>query len=278
MRNPQLNPTSSVQQNLLATLSYFDSICREHNLTYYLWAGTQLGAIRHEGFIPWDDDADVAMPRADYEKLMAHYDEWVAKPYGIATFYNTAKYPHYFARIHDTNTTMIIRKHLGYVEGVHVDIFPLDNVPDNKFSRWLHFKGLNFYYRLLYMALRSPKKDNKRRFCLFYKFLQSFLKREKLLAKVDRYIKRYNDTKCLNCTDSFYGAHAYVAYETLGNPIKYNFEGVELLGVENGAKYLADKYGEDYMTLPPIENRRQHSVDFLDLNLPFEKFDFKMLE
>ena len=70
-----------LQLRILEILLAVDKVCREHGLRYYLWAGTLLGAVRHKGFIPWDDDVDICMPRADYDTLMAHAKEWLPAPY-----------------------------------------------------------------------------------------------------------------------------------------------------------------------------------------------------
>lgn len=275
-RNKHSYDTTAIQQRLLPILSSIDKVCREHNLRYYLWAGTQLGAVRHAGFIPWDDDADIAMPRADYEVLLSHAAEWLPSPLVLANHRTTERYPHYFARVQDRGTTMIIRKHLGYAEGIHIDIFPLDNVPDGAFARKVHFSRLGALHRLLYIASRSPKKDNKRHKALYYKFMQRIIKQPNILRAIDRVIRLHNSKATLHCSDSFYGSEDFVAHKTLGEPKTYTFEGVELLGVENAERYLSDKYG-DYMTLPPESARRQHSVDFIDFDLPFEQFDMKSI-
>ena len=70
-----------LQLRILETLKAVDNVCREHNLRYYIWAGTMIGAVRHKGFIPWDDDLDIAMPRPDYDRLIEHAAEWLPKPY-----------------------------------------------------------------------------------------------------------------------------------------------------------------------------------------------------
>ncbi len=269
--------TKSIHDRILPILKTFDQVCREHNLTYYLWAGTQLGAVRHGGFIPWDDDADVAMPRKDYNILMEHAEEWMPAPFQIADLRTSERYPHYFARVQDTTTTMIIRKHLGYVEGIHIDIFPLDSVPDNKSARSRHFAKLKFYQRLLYMAARSPKKDNKRYKALYYNIIQKFLSPKGILEAIDRHIQRPNKKAAENFADSFYGSNAFFPYSMLGTPTPYNFCGEEFYGVEQVEKYLSEKYG-DYMTLPSESGRVQHSVDFLDFDLPFAQFDIRSLE
>ncbi|MFI3285880.1 MAG: LicD family protein [Rikenellaceae bacterium] len=275
-RNRHLYDTQCIQKRLLTILSSFDKVCREHNLKYYLWAGTQLGAVRHEGFIPWDDDADIAMPRADYQRLLKHADKWLPAPLNLANLHTTEGYPHYFARVQDVGTTMIIRKHLNYVEGLHVDIFPLDNIPNNRLSRSFHFMRLSIHHRMLYYASRSPKKDKKRYKAAFYKLLQKVIDRKKVLLSLDRLMQRYNKKETLYCADSFYGSCDYVEKATLGKQKKYLFEGVELYGVEFADKYLSDKYG-NYMVVPPENARVQHSVDFMDLDLPFAQFDINSI-
>ncbi len=277
-RNTHSYDTQSIQQKILPILKSFDQVCREHNLTYYIWAGTQLGAIRHKGFIPWDDDADVAMPRKDYEILMQHAHEWIPAPFSIANRLNAPRYPHYFARIQDTSTTMIIRKHLGYIEGVHVDIFPLDNVPNGKHARAFHFWRLKILHRLLYLSSRSPRKDNKRHKIILYSLLQRVIKPSDILGRISKHIQKHNGKECSNCTDSFYSSKDYVSHSILGQPRPYSFAGIELYGVDNADQYLTEKYG-DYMT-PPSDSKdhKQHSVDFLDFELPFSQFRMSDIE
>lgn len=97
-----------------------------------------------------------------------------------------------------------------------------------------------------------------------------------MLRLIDKFIQRCNKKHTINCTDSFYGSRKFVAHATIGKPVKCNFEGVELFSVQDYHKYLSEKYG-DYMTPPVMGNRIQHSVDFVDLNMPFAKFDISNL-
>ncbi len=272
-RNKHSFDTQKIQERIMPILTEFHKVCDQHNLTYYLWAGTQLGAIRHKGFIPWDDDADVAMPRKDYEVLMAHATEWLSEQFQVANHNTSKQYPHYFARLQDKTTTIIIRKHLRYAEGVHIDIFPLDNVPDGKFRRRLHFAILHIYQKLLYYASRDPHKDKKIINVAAYSLIQYFFSRQSILKRIDKHIQKHNNKECSICSDSFYRSSQVVKHTTLGEPHKYTFEGVELNGVENGDKYLREKYG-DYMQIPSTDNRIQHTVDHLDLDAPYSEFSF----
>ena len=106
-----------------------DKTCQTHGLTYYIWAGTMIGAVRHHGFIPWDDDIDIAMPREDYDRLIAHCREWLPEPLEMICAEDDSSYPLPFAKIQDASTTLIERKHMDYVGGIYIDVFPIDGVP-----------------------------------------------------------------------------------------------------------------------------------------------------
>ena len=121
-----------LQLRILKILLAVDKVCKEHGLRYYIMAGTMLGAVRHKGFIPWDDDLDIGMPRADYDLLMSHSKEWLPKPYEAVCAENDPNYPLPFAKIQDADTTLIERMHLKYLGGIYLDVFPLDGVPQSK--------------------------------------------------------------------------------------------------------------------------------------------------
>lgn len=114
----------------LEIMDEIDAICRQHGLTYFLGYGRVLGAVRHGGFIPWDDDMDVIMPRDDYEQLIAHFDKWrTSKNYAL-TFCRNDTSVYQFVKIIDTRTSVKERYvSASYKTGVWVDIFPLDGIP-----------------------------------------------------------------------------------------------------------------------------------------------------
>ena len=128
-----------LHKRILRILTSVDQVCRNHGLHYYIWAGTMLGAIRHRGFIPWDDDIDIAMPRPDYEQLIAHSHEWLPAPMEFVCAENDTSYPLPFGKIQDASTTLIERMHLHYLGGIYIDVFPIDGVPGNSLRRTLHF-------------------------------------------------------------------------------------------------------------------------------------------
>lgn len=147
-----------LQLRILETLKAVDNVCREHNLRYYIWAGTMIGAVRHKGFIPWDDDLDIAMPRPDYDRLIEHAAEWLPKPYEMVCAENDGVYPLPFAKIQNADTTLIERMHLKYLGGIYLDVFPIDGVPEGAVARKLHFARYEYYKRVLYLLFRDPYK------------------------------------------------------------------------------------------------------------------------
>ena len=89
----------TLQLRILNNLMAVDKVCREHGLRYYIYDGTMLGAVRHKGFIPWDDDLDIAMPREDYEEFILHANEWLEQPYEFICMENDASYPLPFGKV-----------------------------------------------------------------------------------------------------------------------------------------------------------------------------------
>ena len=154
MANYDIRP---LQLRILKNLLAVDKVCKEHNLRYYIMAGTMLGAVRHKGFIPWDDDLDIGMPRADYDLLMANAKEWLPKPYEAVCAENDKEYPLPFAKVQDADTTLIERMHLKYLGGVYIDIFPLDGVPESRMRKECILRSMSSTneYFILFIAIHT---------------------------------------------------------------------------------------------------------------------------
>ena len=147
-----------LQQHILPILIDVDRVCREHNIRCYICDGTMLGAIRHGGFIPWDDDVDVCMPRPDYERFMQHAKEWLPGHLEAICAENDNDYPFPFGKIQDNTTTLIERMHIDYIGGLYIDVFPIDGMPDSKLLQEIQLTRYEYYKKVLYFLHRDPYK------------------------------------------------------------------------------------------------------------------------
>ena len=148
----------TLHQHILQILLSVDRVCREHNIKYYCWAGTMLGAVRHKGFIPWDDDMDICMPRPDYDRFMMHAHEWLPAPLEALCIETSPTYPGGFGKIVDSSTTLIERAHSDYLAGIYIDVFPIDGIAKNKMAQKLAVARYKALDKLLYFLHRDPYK------------------------------------------------------------------------------------------------------------------------
>ena len=260
-----------LQLRILNTLQTVDDVCRHHNLRYYICAGTMIGAIRHKGFIPWDDDIDIAMPRPDYERLIANHRDWLPQPLEMICAEDDVTYPLPFAKIQDSSTTLIERMHLKYVGGIYIDVFPVDGVPDNKIVRKWHFVRYEYYKRALYLLYRDPYKRGKGPSSWLPLLCRKIYTLTEVQNKIRRILTRYDYDKCNNVADYDDGSKGVIQKSILGTPTPYTFENIEVMGVEHFHAYLSNKYG-DYMTIPKQSEQRQHNFHYMDLNSPYRDY------
>ena len=253
-----------VHEHILRILLAIDDACQKRNLTYYIWAGTMLGAIRHKGFIPWDDDIDIAMPRPDYDALISHHREWLPEPYELVSAETDSTYPLPFAKIQDGSTTLIERMHLKYLGGIYIDVFPIDAVPDNPVKRWWHFARYEYFKRVLYLLYRDPYKHGHGPSSWVPLLCRKLYNLNTVQKKIRTLLTSYDYNKAELVADYDDGSRGAMAKTILGAPKRYSFEGKEVCGVAEADTYLSRKYG-DYMQVPPVEKQRQHNFHYLDL-------------
>lgn len=254
---------------LLDILRWFDGFCRAHELTYFLTSGTLLGAVRHKGFIPWDDDIDVSMPRPDYERfrlLMA--DQQDGKYVAESVHNNNADYTFPYMKIYDTTTTLIEGNRQKTKRGVFVDVFPLDGLGNTEEECAKRYAKLWRYYNF-YLARTCA--INKKRSPL--KNLAIIVARcipcndQKLLRKVDALMQEvpYNESEYAGILISDWGIREVMPRGIFGTPVEYEFEGMKAFGHADANEYLTRVYG-DYMTPPPPEKQVTHHT-FIYCNL-----------
>ena len=239
-------------------LDDFDKVCRVHNIRYSIAYGTLLGAVRHKGFIPWDDDIDVIIPRADYYKLLEVRDE-LKENHQIVSIETNKKFTAPLAKLIDTYT---ILRQIGHAAekidlGVYVDIFVYDFIPENKDKTNLIYKTCNFMQKAWGFCEYEPNDKYPR----IVNFFRGIANRSGLARKVAIIMDQYAKSRCKR--SNYYSCLMYgyknrkiyiVPQNEFNDLCDYTFEGVKVKGLSDYDKYLSCWYG-DYMKLPPIEER-----------------------
>lgn len=250
------------QQYALAIAKEFDRICTKYQIPHYMVQGTMLGAIRHKGFIPWDDDMDFGVPIEYYEKLEGILLEELSYPYRCCTYKNHPSVILSFMKIEDMRTVNDkpeIRLPLEEKIGINIDIFPLNSCDLNDTAknslRWKEFLLGGAFGNSSQHPNSILRKIMKKllRFILGRKpiFLQNSIRKSRLKIKPGNYIG--------NLT-SKWGDGDIVPKEWYGDGKRYQFEDTHFIGPANYDAYLTSLYG-DYMTPPPEDKRKPHAED-----------------
>lgn len=270
IQRSNLQQTKEIQQVILGILKAIDRVCKEHGLTYYIIAGTMLGAVRHHGFVPWDDDADVALPRKDYDILLEHADEWLPEAYELVSNLTDTGYPYAFARIQDRRTTYILRRKFNFIGGVPVDVFPLDGMTEDKFKRRVHYAKYEFFAKIKYFNLIDPYKHGRGLRSVFVNMMHKCFSTKKLHQRIDA-IQREFPIGIMPCIADHDNRpeRGILPKEVYGKPCPVKFEDTVLMGVAQPEVYLRYCYG-NYMKMPdelPPQNFR-----YLNLDLPYREY------
>ena len=256
----RLLSTEEVQNKLLNVMIEFDKFCRNKNLRYYLIGGSLLGAVRHGGFIPWDDDMDVGMLRDDYERFLTLLNDFSIQC-DIRNFRNCKYCDYVITRIY-INNTLIDNEFVADTKldkRLYLDIFPLDYVPDD--NRLANKQETNILRKKKLIGYLDPKNYNNGKVVVAIKKIMSFgLKpfRQHILCNLEREMTKYSKTNHVCSLASQYSyKKQYFPFDVYGNPKEYDFCGYKFLGPANSDYYLTQLYGNDYMELPPVEKRRK---------------------
>ena len=260
-----------LQMRMLSVLEAIDKTCREHQLRYGIFSGSLIGAVRHKGFIPWDDDVDILMPRPDYERFIQHSKEWLPEPYEFVCAENDKDYPLPFGKVQDASTTLIERLHLSYLGGIYVDVFPLDGAPTNIWVRRLHFARYGFLRQALYWIHRDPYRHGKGPASWVPLLTRKVTTMEAIQRKIRKLLTKYDYEKSTFVGDYTDGIRGVMPKKVEGEYAPYVFEGKTVMGVKNYHYYLTQIYG-DYMKIPDGDHQKQHNFHILDLNLPYREY------
>ncbi len=266
-----LNLIHSIQKDIFVQ---FISLCHKYKLKYFIIGGTLLGAVRHQGFIPWDDDIDVAMPRPDFERFNEIATQELSVPYFLQTHKTDPEYFMHIARLHNIDTTCIEEsfKHLNICFGICIDIYPLDGFINTPSYIKYFINKRKTFERCITEWIDGRK--------CYKKYIKN------IIGKTINYLRFNNKDRnyFFNEIDKLYknipydNAYGYVAnlhdleihYASIfQKPRKYKFEDLEVYGPQDYHQYLTQLYGK-YQELPPLDRRKPHHGHvILDPNVPY---------
>lgn len=250
-----------VQLTQLDIAREIQRICVKHNIGFFVDSGSLLGAVRHKGFIPWDDDMDLGMLREDYDRFMHIAPEELKSEYFLQTVESDPYYGLFYAKVRKNGTMLDEEKGPKKAkQGIWVDIFPYDFASSNEKERDYFAKKRMHYQRMMFMKCGyTPWKERgkinikTRIYFIPYQIMSIFMKKEKI-------IKQYNSWRGIHKdTEEFYAHWGILSKDYFPvlwfKPYRYfEFEDIILPGIKEAEKWLTKVYG-DYMKLPPEEER-----------------------
>ena len=263
------NELEQLKKIELEMLKAFINVCEQLDLKYYIVGGTLLGAVRHKGFIPWDDDIDVGMPRKDYEIFIENAQSFLPSKYFIQTHITDPEWMMHFCKIRNSETTFIessvSKLHINH--GVFIDIFPLDFYNKEKFP---------FKNRMLAGIECSAFSIQVNKAKLFFKKVISFcFSLEKAYKKREELFKSQKEGEYIANYCGAWGEREIMPKDYFGQGGEGEFEGLKVILPEKYDLYLTHLYG-NYMELPPIEKRvSHHYTDIIDLEKSYKFYTEK---
>lgn len=277
--NKNANNLRELQLVELEILKEVVRICNENNITYYISGGTFLGAVRNKGFIPWDDDVDIAMPRTDYEKFLKIFDKKNEnEDIKLSTFYNSAESKYYPAKVICENYKIKSKSSKNeQIWSSWIDIFPLDGMPKNHMISKIHQVVLLYYRARLKFScfddvvdINNTKTRPLHERILIWIGLHSNIGKNtpsiKYLIKIDKALKKYSEEES-EVYVNFMGSYKFKSIisksDVYKNGALYEFEGMWLNGPKEFDKYLTQIYGKNYMIPPKTSDRNKHHTEVI---------------
>lgn len=256
-----------LQIRLTDLLNEVHKICVANNIRYTMIGGTLIGALRHKGFIPWDDDIDIAMPYEDYKRFkevmknLKH--EWITFDSADVTkgYFET------FIKVYDSRTTLLeCHRAQKRPKGIFIDVFPLSYVGNSKIGALYELRVHRFLRDTL---TRKNTRYGQGLFMLvewIYVLLGKLITTKTLINLINRRYEKLNKKKTKLMVDLDCASYKAITPSYFFDEfVLYDFEGYKFYGVKEGDSYIRIEFG-DYMKLPPINKRLPHHIDYLDLN------------
>ena len=248
----EIKDLSELKKVELDILRSFHAFCKEKSLKYYLAYGTLLGAVRHGGFIPWDDDIDVVMPRSDYERFIKEYKSDIYQVYDLSK----KGYFYPFAKLCDSRTVLIEDMVVKNKIGVYIDIFPMDGVPEDYKAQNAKIKRLLRLQQHKYSSFSRKRSLIKKILLPIVKVLLLPVSCQRLGLCMTNEAKKYSydDADLVGCVCEDVSSKVFFKKNVIEPLGEIEFEGYTFCAPYDIHTYLTLNYG-DYMQLPPIEQQ-----------------------
>ena len=261
---------SPLQLKLLSMLKWFDSYCEQHKICYYIAGGSLLGAVRHGGFIPWDDDIDIIIPRSDYEKLINTFDSQGSQYELESPYCGNKDFLFSYSKLYDNSTTLTENAKVQCTRGIYIDLFPLDGVGDANWEKnYSKFDRLNMLLMTRTCSIRKGRGLLKNLSVLLMRMVPGFvLDNKKLSIMVDKVASQidYESSVYVGNLMGAYRSKEIIKKDIIGKPTRYRFENIYVNGPEKYDEYLTHIYG-DWRQIPPEDKRHgAHSYLYVDLD------------
>lgn len=265
-----------LQQKETEILELFIRLCTKLGLAYYLVCGTALGAVKYQGFIPWDDDVDVAMPRQDYERFLEQAPALLPEGMFLQNYRTDLAFPQIFSKLRNSNTTYIEKSAAGLPinHGIYIDIFPLDGYPEDPREQRKLERKKRLYLHMLGAAFAEPAPLHSRILYRIKRVLGFHRRTAQIARSYERMISSFPlEESSLWCNHgNWQGKLEYAPREQYAAGAPAVFEGLQVRIPERYQEYLTQKYG-DYTQDPPVQEQiGHHYYEVCDTQRPYTDY------
>ena len=271
---------NEIQKRILELFKAVKEVCDKNKLTYYAIGGTCIGAVRHHGFIPWDDDLDIAVPIEEWDEFWRIMNQELPIEYKIYSGYHIKHYRYVFNKIHDSRTTFIEEAEEKYPDsykGIFIDVMPIAGLPEDRLERENLYKRIRWLSKLNFMRrypIREMENNKRKLVCMLLHVLSPFISYHHFSDKWIELLKKYPMKE-----SQFTG---YTWWEHISDRLCFpidcfkdtksiKFENTHILCPIDSDGYLTRQFG-DYKTLPPEDQRQDHHQVYVSTESPYFEF------